>query len=66
MTGSRFKYRFEYGVGKIRHLGSMPEEAIGLKAQLSALSEGNVLVRKARNIELKYFLSYRKKNDPRI
>ena len=51
MTGSRFEYRFEYGVGKIWHLGSMPEEAVGLKAQLLALSEMNVLVRKAR-IEL--------------
>ena len=51
MTGSRFEYRFEYGVGKIRHLGRMPEEAVGLKAQLLALSERNVLVRKAR-IEL--------------
>ena len=39
MTGSRFEYRFEYGVGKIWHLGSMPEEAVGLKAQLLALSK---------------------------
>ena len=51
MTGSRFEYRFEYGVSKMRYLGSMPEQAVGLKAQLLALSERNVLVRKAR-IEL--------------
>ena len=30
----------------------MPEEAVGLKAQILALSERNVLVRKARKIEL--------------
>ena len=51
MTGSRFEYRFEYGVGKIWHLGSMPEEAVGLKAQLLALRDGHVVVRKIRKFE---------------
>ena len=49
MTGSRSKS----GIGKIRHLGSMSEESGSrYKAQLLALSEGHVLVRKARKFEL--------------
>ena len=37
----------------MRHLGSIPEESVSrYKAQILTLSEGHVLVRKARKFEL--------------
>ena len=65
MTGIRSQYR--YSLVKVKY----GTQAVGTKAQLYALSDGHVFIRKVKQFKQQYFLSYRKKtiegeghNDP--